>query len=349
MKFDPNISATRILSIPDDQPGMLFSSAIDAKDEYKLLAKMWHPDTNKDPRASDVLAKINALRQKASEYAAIGEWRVFGVEEFVKSDGSRFLIRYKRKHVIDVGLMLYGERSVSFIVEAKHAVLFDSAEKIIRGFRYADKKMEEDMKKFLPNILKTLKLKDGRLFMHVEKTPDVFLLRDVVDHQGGKLDPKHAAWVTSRLMGLCCYLDWAGLSYNAMTLDNIFVSPKYHTALLLGGWWFAKPFGDTIKVLPKQVHNILPSSVLKEKIASGKTDRLLARAIGRELAGDRSGNSLKRLGVPEAMADYLRHPLGPTPYQDMGTWMKALESSFGPRRFTVLDIPESEIYERGVK
>ena len=346
MKFDPNIAADRILSIPESYPGMLFSSPTDAKDEYRLLAKIWHPDRNPDPKASDVLAKVNILWSEAQRMIEADSWTIPGELLLESKVGQRFKLRYKLKRTIDVGTMYYGETVLAFVVDEKHSSLFDSAEKAISSLKYADSKMREDVSRFVPKITKSFQQVDGSRVMVVPKTEDAFLLRDVVEQQGGKLDPKHAAWVTSRLMGLCCYMDWAGISHNSMTLDTVFISPKYHTALLLGGWWFSKPLGGDVKVVPKAIHSLLPSSVLKDKVASGKTDRLTARAIGREVAGDRTGLNLKKLGVPEPMADFLRHPLGSNPYDELRTWQKVLEKSFGPRKFTVLDIPKDRIYEK---
>lgn len=348
MKFDLNISAKKILSIPDDEPGMLFSSASEAKNEYKALVKIWHPDLNKDPNSTDVFAKIGQLLGKAELWAEAGIWMVPGELVLKGKDGKSRVLRYKIKKDIDVGTLYYGPTVVAFVVHKALKEHFDNGVKAIKSFKYADKEMEKEFSRQLPKYKSHFELEDGRFVLVLEKTPDVLLLSDVLEQQGGKLDPRHAAWIGSRLHGLVCYFKWAGISHNGLTSDAVFVSPEFHSIIPLGGWWFSKKFGEKLKVVPKAIHSILPSSVVTNKIADDKVDRICLRALVREVAGDRFGITLKEKGVPKAMETYLRSPLGEDAFKENSTWYKILEESFGPRKFTVLDIKPGQIYDKTV-
>ena len=66
-----NLTAGHILAIAETEPERLFTGSEDAlKAEYRALSKLWHPDTNKDVKATDVFARINVLYAKAKEKLA---------------------------------------------------------------------------------------------------------------------------------------------------------------------------------------------------------------------------------------------------------------------------------------
>ena len=336
------LTAKTILSIRSDEPGGIFTDKDSMKNEFRSLAKKWHPDA---PDGSmEVFMKIKELYDSGVDQASKGIWNVPNVFLIKSKEGKTFSLKYCRKIPIDVGTMYYGPTNVSFVIDASKVSMADNGIRMIRGLKYADEPMRKEVSRFMPSIRTTIDADDGSRMIVIDKTSDVFLLRDVIDHFDGKVPSAHAAWMTSRLMGLACYLRWAGIAHSSITADTVFVSPKYHTALLLGGWWFSKEFDQKLTAVPKLIHSILPSTTLATKLADDKIDRLSIRALSREIFGDRTGMNLSSIGIPKDVISFLRFPLGKDAFVDNIEWGKAMERSFGPRKFVHLDIPESTIY-----
>ena len=186
-----------------------------------------------------------------------------------------------------------------------------------------------------------------------EKAEDLIRLRDVVDHFGGKLDPRHAAWITSRMSNFACWLRYCngdgatGITHNDISMDTIFICPEHHTAMVIGGWWYSVPIGARMqRVQTGRTVSVLPRSVAASKMAESKTDLSLIRLLGREILGDATGMSfIKDSSIPAPFSTWVREaPIG-RPVDDYKRWQEVVISSFGSRRFTKLDLTHSDVYK----
>lgn len=338
------LSAEAILSLAE--PECLFSGPGTIKDEHRALAKRWHPDHNADRRATEVVAQINRLYDEAQRRVASGTWQTPGLLELEGVDGKVRRIRYRRKHAFELGEFVYGDTALAFVVRGEFADLFENGRKRIAGLKYRDAAMDKEMSRFLPKVQAVFETKDGRSVMVQEKTPDVFLLRDVLAALNGKIDAKHVAWVQSAMHNIACYLEFAGLTHNGIGIDTVFVSPQFHSALLLGGWWYAAPFGSRLNAVPAATHAHAPMDILRDKRAQYRLDLAMLRVTGRQLLGDASGMMLAGSDAPAPMRDFLRRPTTGSAREDYALWASTvLPASFGPRRFVKLDLSASDIYQ----
>lgn len=343
MIFDASISADSILAIPKDEPERLFSGALGIKDEYRQLAKLWHPDHNPgDPRAPAVFSHLNLLHEAGQEKLRRGSWSPPGQLLVTDVDGKYWRLNYYKRRPFELGEIFYGRRAVGFLLAAGNADRARAAAAVIRGNSFSNDAMRAEMEKYLPSITSTVMVNDGRVLVVMPKTADVYLLDDLRKALGGSVDPRHVAWILSSLFNIACYLEYAGTVHNAFLGDTIFVSPQYHSTALLGGWWYAAKLGSPITHLPTAVHRIAPPAVLRAKKADHQLDRIAIRAVGRELLGDATGMSLAGR-APDPMLTFLRSPPHDSALKDYGAWRAVLESSFGPRRFVELVLPESAI------
>ena len=177
------------------------------------------------------------------------------------------------------------------------------------------------------------------------KTEDILLLADVIKYLK-RLDPKHMAWVVSSLLNILCFYEVAGLTHNGLTVDTVFISPQFHSAFPLGGWWYAARVKSPLKFLPPAVHKVAPADIVASKIAGNRIDLACVRAIAREAIGDPTGSRLQVTpDIPKPLADWLRLPPARKAVDDYENWQRVLKDSFGPRRFLKLDIDPSAIYE----
>ncbi len=351
MKNVAALTADDLLGIPDAEPERLFTGeAPVAHAEYRALAARWHPDRNAgDDLAERVFKHVNVLYALAEKKLASGDWRIPGLLVLRGTDGKTRRIRYQRHHPFELGDLYVGPTVVAFVLRPDNADLFENARRAIAGLGFADSAMRDQFARYLPNVRATFTTARGPVLV-LAKTPDVVLLRDLLDHLGGRIDPRHAAWILSSLQNLCCYLahrspQHTPLAHNAIALDTVFVSPKHHSALLLGGWWYAVPLGTPLLALPARSHACAPPDVVAAKTADVRVDLELTRALGREMLGDPSGVRLPLdATLPKPLVTWLRHAARPDPFEEYRRWEKTRDTAFGPRRFVDRPVSPAAIY-----
>ncbi|MGE3623432.1 MAG: hypothetical protein AB7H77_06130 [Bdellovibrionales bacterium] len=348
------LTADQILSIDESAPEKLFArNANEITRQYRLLAKAWYPDVNRDPDATDVFQHITRLREKAEEKLAKGTWQEAGYFTCKLKDGRSLRVRSDARRDFELGTTHISPTTLTFVIGMEHADLFQNAVTRIGALKFLgndgtpDPKIEDAYASCLPTTFKTYETEDA-LILTVRKRPDDIRLRDLLPHLPKDTLGKHVAWITSRMHEMARYLDHAGIAHNAMTLDTIYASPSLHTIGLFGGWWYAKPFGEKLEAVPGEAAEFLPDTG-KSIPADGKTDREMLRAAARELLGDRDGTRLMALKTaPTSMTDYLRQPSSGDPQTDLRDWYQTvLPKSFGARRFTELPVTYSDVYQPG--
>jgi hypothetical protein len=342
------ITADQLLGIPQAEPERLFSQCNkdQVKKEYRQLAMLWHSDHNKDPRATNVMQRITELYDKANDKIDQGKWEIPNTLIFETADGKKKKLSYLKKVPFELGQMYIADASVTFVVDKSERALYDNAKSIISGFKYPDDKMRPKLQRVLPQIKHHFETPD-KLIMVVNKDPDEILLADILRHEKGKIDPKHAAWIISRLHNISCYLEWAGLTHNAMSIDTCFISPKDHRVNLLGGWWYACKEGAKLKALPPRTVAVAPPTLLDKPIATKSTDMTLVRAVGREILGDATGRTLiGSKDIPKKIISWVNGASSGDAQEDFRVWSKEiLTSSFGARRFVEMKIAPNDIYQ----
>lgn len=309
---------------------------------YKELAKKWHPDINKHPKSAEVFMHISTLHTVAVEKVRMGAWGFAGAIQFRDKLGSLYKMKYRYYEPFELGEMYVADRSLCYIVAEKHKRLFHNGINAIKDFKFGS----DSLKEIFPKIKKSGEIDDGRLFVVFEKTSDVLPLSVVLNYYNGKIEPKSAAWIISCLHNTACALKFSKVAHNDISTSTYFVSPKYHTGLLLGGWWYTVPSGSKLIGVPQRTFMLMPYSQKNTKVATSKLDAELLRAVGREVLGDKSGNTLVQKGVPKVMADWVNIPSSRHPYDDYSKWGEVLTKAFGPRKFIPMEIDVQDAYNK---
>jgi hypothetical protein len=339
------LTASQFLAIAPAEPERLFSGAPESlRYEFAVLAKCWHPDRNGSAEAATVLERVVTLYDAARHKLAAGEWSEPGTLRIDTVDGRSFALKVKQRHEFELGEMAVAAGRVAFMIEKEHAPLFEMGLRRIAEIRYPDAKVRGDIAKFMPEVLGVHESVRHHVAI-VAKPGDAVLLKDLVEHMGGQLPPKHAAWIVSCLLNLACFFEVAGLTHNAVSAETVFVSAKHHAAYPLGGWWYAAPAGSRIELLPETTYEVMPRSMAASKRAHIRLDLESIRAAGRTILGDSTGLGLaRRKDVPKPMANFLRLPAPDSAIEDYRAWRQVLTDSFGPPRFMELPISFSDVY-----
>lgn len=341
------MSAAAILAIPLDQPERLFRLKDGIAEHYRELAKAWHPDINRDPQAAHVFAYIGRLRDEALKRAAGGLWSPPGVLDVTDRYGKRFQIKYRARRKFEMGEMLIGMGILVFIIPRAHEQLVLNGVGQIGRLRYPSKDFQKSLERYMPKVERAFETKDSWVVC-IRKEHHEVLLADLIAHLGGRIEPKHVAWIISSLLNLACYLQVSNMTLNALSPSTVFVSPQKHAVSLYGGWWYAQKGGGLLTHLPPATLSLASPRLKALKIAQHELDLASIKAIGRACLGDLAGGSLRtRPDIPSALSQFLLLPPAKSALAEYDSWPKVLEDSFGPRRYHELKITGDDVYPEG--
>ena len=214
---------------------------VKTKEIYRELAKKYHPDICKSKTAGEDFAKITLLYNEAVEKIEKGIWFEKDVLFLESVSNKKYKLKYLKKQEFELGNFYIGRNHLIYVLEAKNKKYLDNALKVLRSLKYENSEMEKEFKRYFPQIVDTFELKTGEHCLVLKKDSTDFLLEDLdkyYKNQGSELYDKHCAWVVSRLSNICCFLKYNHLVHNGISLTNCFISPKYHTIMLFGGWWY---------------------------------------------------------------------------------------------------------------
>jgi len=318
------------------------------KEEFRALAKQWHPDTNKSPDANNNFMEINTTHKELERLIEnVGIWEGDG-RVFLRNEDTQQIYNYEYYscHSFEIGKFFVGSTHVVYVLSNES--LFNNGLRNIKSFTFNSPRMETELRKYLPEIEQTINLKDGSKAMVIKKTADQLLLADVLNFL--KINPTVSfsdghgfvrsdcvPWILNSLYNLACYLSFAKLTHNDISPLTCFISLQHHSIAILGGWWYAMPMNSPIKIVPKRTFTLIPNRVKVSKLADGWTDLECIRDIGRECLG----NNIDTKIVP--LLNWLKVPSDKLAILDYEDWQKIVEKCFGKRKFIKTEISEDEI------
>jgi hypothetical protein len=256
-------------------------------------------------------------------------------------------VKYQAMHLFDLGVVYISSKFVTWIFNKDCEDLLNRGLSSLTKLKYANDKMKLEMSKYVPEIHAKVELNDGIMLVMKKKT-DIILLKDILNHFGGKMPVKHAAWVISSMYNMACFTQYNGIMHGGFSLDNYFIYPQAHEGHLLGGWWFSHTIGEKLVALTQTGVDIAPVSMINKGVAHNTLDLEMIKLVGRQLLGDSSGVYLANdKTIPANLVRWLRDGAGKNAVKEYEGWHKVLTDSFGVRRFTELNLTENDIYSKG--
>ncbi len=323
--------------------GDLFSfDAATAKLEYKTMAKEIHPDLCDDQRADEAMRKLNELYNRAEECFAGGySWEAtnkvwIAVKNYPKKQVS---ISYQRQDSFEFGQRYVCKTAVAYVFSPGTEKYWKNALKMMQSIKYANERMRQEMKRFMPEVKISLDTEDGGHMIVIGKTEDVLPLDLFLEKYQEGINDRHATWMVSRLCNLACFFSYNGLSYNAFAPANLFVSPQFHSICALGGWWYAAPIGCKMIGAPRAVYEQMPEYVRFEKVGAIVTDLESIKEIARNLFKSASRS------VPKPIDEWTQSGSSESAVKEYKRWSDAVDKSYGERRFIKFDIDIEHFYE----
>lgn len=305
------------------------------KAEYIELMKKYHPDRYKGKDAGEICAKINSLYEEAKSHAASDTWGdEANVVFVVTADGHKKRIKYLYQGMNENGCYYVGNTIVVYSFAKKK--FFDNYLNAVKRIHYADDALKDYYERFMPNVLDSFESGDGKYYIVLKKSADVYPLTLVKDIFKQK---EHAAWLTTRLLNLSAFLCTTGLVHNGFSMDNVFVSLENHGASLLGGWQYAIGEGEKMIGTNKQVFEVMPAKVKSDKMASHDTDTLAINNILCTLLGGRVYRDLEGI-VGKPWAEFLLRK-EVHPFDAVTKWEEVRDASFKEHKFVHVNIPDN--------
>lgn len=332
-------SANKLLTIPADQPEYIYSGETEAllKAEYRALAAVWHPDRNINKLATNVFQHLKQLHDNAKKQLADGTWA--GGRQVLFQDtktGKQYKLAWLVKREFDLGLCYIAREHIAWCIKHEYADLAERGIKTIEKLSYSSRAMEEEFKKWMPQVHQVLRTKEYVVVL-MKKRKDFYSLADIKNAHH-PFDSRHAAWVVSGLLNLCCYLQYAGVAHGAITDDSVFINPTTHEVALFGGWWFAHQQGEKLTVLCSQAVDVAGYDIITHKKASLRLNGDMVHHVALELKAE---------GLALPMQQWMNIASGENAFKNYSIWMdKVLKDSFGKRKFIELKLAETDIYQR---
>lgn len=294
----------------------------EAEKVYISLMKKFHPDVCSDSLCNEVSAVINNLYRK---FKNIPEKKCFSLYNC----DFQYIREYKRED----GKMYFSDDSVCFILESElENIIYPAFKSLTSGI---NPKALEQAHSFLPRIKHTEIIGNGNIFLSTETDKGEFPLDEVLDFFGNDIDPRHCAWITSRLLGMCCFAELGGNVWNCLSTDNLMINPKMHTLRIVGGWWFSAKEGQKMSGVQSEIYDIMPPSCRTDGIARSITDLECVKAVCRKIFPKNS---------PKPMLDFAERPCMSDAFSEMEYWEDTIIKSFGGRYFTEMKICINDIY-----
>ena len=330
----------KILKI--EKAGDLFDRDINlCKKKYKELVKVYHPDVSGDTK---VFEHITFLYKKAIDLLNKGLWEKSKYVEFKTEKNKTIMIEYQDLFLFELGTCYICRTHIIYILKSDKEKYYKNYIEKINDLKYENKDMREIFERCMPNIQSHGKLKTGEFYIVLRKTDDVYPLRNIL-FALKEIPDRHIAWMISRLSSIACFIQYNHIVHNGINIENCFVSPKYHSILLLGGWWYSVNENEKLIGTTKEIYNVMPSKQKNEKTANIETDLESIKLIGRKLTGNENYQSIIHKNIPKPIIDFLIKGSSKSAFTEMEEWDETLLKAYGERKFIPFNITEKEIYK----
>ncbi len=303
----------------------------DADREYRRLALACHPDQwMREPkaaqeRAAKAFLKLRDLRDKpASKPAVFGKW----VVEFPLAAGDiADLYRVTSADVKGAVLKIARSPKDNDLMDAEIASLKKLLAVPSCSFH-----------QYIPVIHDTFKA-SGRRAVILEQADEIPL--SDISAKVGKLDFRHAVWMSNRLLSALGFAHKHGIVHGAVVPCHLLYGPESHCLSLID--WCYSTQGKPVPAIVPAYRHLYPKEVLGKQPAMPATDIYMWAAVVRSIAdAPRRFNGL----LEWCMADSPRHrPSDAWVLQDQ---LGALaESEYGSKKYLVLQLDQPKGIQNG--
>lgn len=311
----------------------------EAKKQFRKYCRLYHPDNGStDPKvaqAYEIVQKYYHLISGSHCTASVNDSYVFRDKKTNKG------FEINNPVIIDNGTCMIYHTATKIVLRytKEFEKFYDKYVANVKLIRYDNDKIRNEFEITFPKMGKHFETTEGDFIILLDKTSEVLNLGLIVasyEKMGTPFPEKHAAWIMNRLFNHAMYMSFCNKVFNGFSLTDLWVSPEFHTVLLLNGWEYSTNVGDKMIGCPKEVYKVLPVKARDTHKSVTETDLESIKAIGRTLFKDSSATAVK---------EYFDSGLESSDVlEEWNSYGKAVKSDFGKRAFVVWDnVPYNKI------
>lgn len=323
---------------PPPEPGRPVSAA--AKDRYRRLARLLHPDRAPHARTAEATAAFARLgelwrsHRDGADHPDLltcnGTDYQIGAQLVAGDLANLYRLRHREGAGADVIVKLARDPADNDLMRAEASALRQIASNGDRRFAA-----------YVPRLAGTFIHRDP----HTDVTRQANLLpvltgfvtlAEVADAFPDGVDPRDAAWMMRRLLVGLGYAHRAGVVHGAVLPEHVMIHPEAH-GLVIVDWCYRPAPGRPIAAMVSRYAGWYPPEVGAKQPADASTDLYLAARCLDHLVKDRQ---------PARMRDFIRgctlrrqRARPRDAWQLLSEFDDLLSQLYGPRRFRPFQLP----------
>lgn len=303
---------------------------------YRDLVKKFHPDVCSDSRASEAIAKLQLLYKEAEDHYNSNSWKESNVVTFHRDDGKKAIIKnYKYQTSNEMGRVWVASSCICYEFVSSKKKYFDNFLVRATSFRYANAEMKSHFSYFLPTILDHFQA-DSNYYIIIKNYPELYPL-DLVKEVFKK--PEHAAWLTTKILDICNFLQFSNLSHNGICAENCFINLEMHSVHLLGGWQYSVPLSDKLIGMPKKVFDNVKLLITDDKRSQNILDLSAAKDLVRDASNGSSYIKLTDQGFNPLFVDFLFKKPEEDSFEEYSIWEDVRHKVWPEHKFIKVSTP----------
>lgn len=308
------------------------------KNQYYQYLKKYHPDLhNGDEKYQEATQKIIKLYNKAIELTKNKTWEEKDVLFIKMPNNKKIVAKYSYEEKFELGNMYVCKTKVIYLIDKKYKKFYENV-KVNEFFYNLNQELKKNFDIFIPKI--KYKFESNEYYVIIfEKTKDMIPLKCLINNFNGTIPHTHTAWIMSRLSNLCCLFKMAQIVQCGIDIENIFVSPDFHTVMLYGGWWYSVKTDSKLIGTTQNIFNCMPIYSKSKKIAREDIDLQSVKMVGKILTKNCQD-------LPTPFKNWLNGGSGTNSVIEFGKWDSALNKSYGKRKFIKCYFDYEKFYKK---
>ena len=300
---------------------------------------------DRDSDAYDLVARLPGIRDRALDWIKSDIWTPhFSIDS--ADSKSEFRYSYLKKSVRADGVIRLEQNQTTLLVfpttSAEQTKLVAKNIRAFRSFLQTTFASSDKARPLPPGIEETPKeVKVSELSSLVLAYPRPFGYINLADfiEKNGPLGIEHGVWLMSRMLQFAWFLQKANQSATTQenkvvccpsSLEDLYISPEFHSVLVLGGFEFGK--ASTGKTLVPGAYAARPSVRNTKEVTEVDIVEifkgLLLKAVG--------ASSIASSSFPDPIKTWLYSAPSPSVLETIGEWETAKKASL-PTKFVVLN------------
>lgn len=293
------------------------------KKVYRRLVKRYHSDeTTGDDKCFINITKL--YNQGKEFFSKKSEPEKLICIKFIdESTGKEVIVPYIFEDQFEDATIYFGYTKMAVVMGAEKGKYYDNFLKQVRDIKYPNEEAKERFVRLIPKILYSSVSKKGNYCIVLEKTSEIIPLHKVVEGGDFKDKYRHYVWIINRLYDLACLFNYNNKVFNAFNMRNVYISPDYHSVVLLSGWQFCTGTGQKMLGTTKDIYDVMSIQCKDSKKSERLTDLESIKMIGRQLFDK---------DAPEEFRKFFEEASSGDPIVDWDKWSLRIDKVYGAKR-----------------